>query len=84
MFSVPLYIFLIAFALFVIIFILFSIANVYHIVSTATFTFPVAFVTVLTVAWCFSIVLLTYIGTNEANWSADMLVLGPNGLISFE
>ncbi len=84
MFSIPLYIFLIAFALFLIIFILFSLANVYHIVSTSSYSAPVLLVTTITVAWCLGIMALTFIGTSEARWNANMVVLGSSDFISFE
>lgn len=84
MISIPLYVFAIVYLLFLLIFLLFSFANVYHIVSTATFTFPVMVITAFTCAWCIGILILTAWGVSEAQWSASMIFLGPGGLIAFE
>lgn len=84
MFAIPLYVFAIVYVLFLLIFLLFSFANVYHIVSTATFTFPVVLTTTFTVLWCIGILVLTFWGISEANWSASMVFLGPGGIVAFE
>lgn len=84
MFSIPFYFILIAYFLYLAIFFLFSIANVYHIYSTGTFTFPAIAVTSIVSAICVAILFLTFTNLVGINWSATVEFFGPGGIISFQ
>lgn len=84
MFSIPLFILLALYLIFLVIFFLFSFANVYHIYSTGTFTLPVFFITFLVGIWCLLILLATYYYTNSVDWQLHLTFFGPGGMVAIE
>lgn len=84
MFSIPLYFILVAYFIFLAIFFLFSAANVYHIYSTGTFTFPAIGVTAIVSAFCVLILFITFTNLISVNWDASLVFFGPSGIISFQ
>ncbi len=85
MFSFPFYFILIAYFLYLAIFLIFSAANVYHIYSTGTFTMPAIIVTSITSILCILILALTFTNLIGINWDTLIVFLGPSGdLITFE
>lgn len=84
MFSIPFYFVLIAYFIFLAIFFLFSAANVYHIYSTGTFTFPSIAVTTLVSALCILILFVTFTNLISVNWNTSLVFFGPSGIISFQ
>ena len=84
MFSIPLYIFLAAFLIYFVFFLLFSAANVYHIYSTATFTMPALVITLWVSLWCIVIVAATFVAVSGVDWQSSIVFLGSNGIISFQ
>ncbi len=84
MISIPLWAFLTAYLVFLLIFLLFSFANVYHIYSTGTFTFAAGVITVLVSAWCLVILAATYTAIVAINWNVNAVFFGPGGLLIFQ
>lgn len=83
MFSVPLSYFLIAYLIFLLIFVIFSVANVYHIYSTGTFTAAAALITTIVIVWCLLVLIATYLGLLNVDWQSSATFFGSNGLLNF-
>lgn len=84
MIIIPLYILLVGYLIFLAIFFIFSLANVYHIYSTGTFTFTSLSVTLLVAIWCLGVLGITFLSLMDINWTMNIVFLGPGGLISFQ
>lgn len=84
MFIIPLYVALIAYAIFLAVFFIFSLANVYHVYSTGTFTFTSVTITLLVTLWCLAVLGITFFTLIDVNWSTNIVLFGPYSLISFQ
>lgn len=83
MFSVSLAYFLTAYLIFLVIFAIFSAANVYHIYSTGTFTAAAALVTTIVIVWCLLVLVATYLGLLGVNWQSATTFFGSGSLLNF-
>lgn len=84
MLTFPFFFILIAYVIFLIIFFIFSGANVYHIYSTGTFTLPALAVTTLVSFVCVSILALTYVNLIGLDWNISVVLFSDLGFISFQ
>ena len=84
MITIPVFVFLIAYLLYLFIFLLFSLANVYHIVSTGTFTGVAFVVTAIPTAGCIAVLVTTYYMLVDINWYSNLILLGPGGFVLFQ
>lgn len=84
MLSIPLFIFLAIYCIYLLFFLLFSAANVYHIYSTATFTAPAVLITVGVSLWCMMILAATFIAITGVDWQTTLVLLGNQGLITIQ
>lgn len=82
--SIPFVILLVLYAIFLLIFFIFSAANVYHLYHTGTFTFPAIVVTIITALWCVLVLLATIPVIMSVDWNAAVVFFGPGGAITFE
>lgn len=84
MFSFPLWAFLVVYAIFLVVFLIFSFANAYHLYATGTFTTAAFFVTLLVSAWCLIILATTYNATAAIDWNESAIFFGPGGTLVFQ
>jgi hypothetical protein len=84
MITIPLFVFLICYLAYLLLFIIFSVANVYHLISTGTFTFAACAVTAFTAAWCALVLIFTYVSLAGMNWHSNLILFGPGGFMLFQ
>lgn len=84
MITIPLYFFLGVYLLYLLFFLLFSLANVYHLITTGTFTTPAFIITALTSAWCITILAYTYYVLSTVNWFSNLILFSPGGTVLFQ
>ena len=84
MFSFPFAALLVAYAIFIVIFLIFSAANVYHIYHTGTFTIVAAAVTIIVSVWSLLVLVATIPVIMGIDWGTAVVLFGPGGTISFE
>jgi len=84
MLSFPFFFILIAYFIFLVVFFIFSGANVYHIYSTGTFTLPALAVTAIVSFACVSILALTFSNLIGLDWNTTIVLFSDIGIISFQ
>ncbi len=82
MISFPLYFFLFAYLLFLCIFIIFSLINAYHIVSTGVLTFASFTITAITVILTATTLYFTWQHIAKIDWKQSFVLLGKENSIN--
>lgn len=84
MFSIPFFALLVAYLIFLAVFVIFSIANVYHLYHTGTFTFAAVTVTILTTVWVLLVLGATIPVIMSVDWNTSVVFMGNGGFVTFE
>ena len=82
MLTIPLYVLLVAYALFLLVFVAFMVANIYHISASASFTFLGTLVTVALIAVGTLVVLLTFYYLQGVDWTLPIVEVNIDWIIA--
>lgn len=78
---IPLYALLIVYAVFLLVFVGFMIANIYHVSSSASFTFLGTLVSVAIITAGAAVILTTFYYLKDIPWSAPLLEINVDWII---
>ena len=74
--TIPLYFLLLAYGIAVVIFVIFFAVNVYHIVSTGTFTYAATVMTSLIIGLSIFVLIITILLLRDVSWSQSVTLWG--------